>query len=218
MPLLTAADLAALPDELPSGPVKYELDNGRLVIESMRGGLTAADIDALPRDLPSGPVDYELDNGSLLIMSPTGERHGDIQLAIGTELKLQGERRGYGKAYVEVGLVLWKSPIRIVGPDVAFVKKSSAPVQKSPEGYLETIPELIVEVRSKNDTKPYLARKVADYLQAGVQLVWIVDPEESMVIEHRAGGAPRALGMADCLQCEEIIPGFELSIATLFGE
>src|SRR5579864_6201248 len=30
--LLTAADLAALPEELPSGPVLYELDNGRLII------------------------------------------------------------------------------------------------------------------------------------------------------------------------------------------
>src|SRR5437868_392799 len=30
--LLTAADLAALPDELPSGGVHYELDDGRLVV------------------------------------------------------------------------------------------------------------------------------------------------------------------------------------------
>ena len=35
--LLTAADLAALPDELPTGPVKYELDNGRLVTKAPAG-------------------------------------------------------------------------------------------------------------------------------------------------------------------------------------
>ena len=29
--LFTAADLEALPSELPSGPIDYELDNGRLV-------------------------------------------------------------------------------------------------------------------------------------------------------------------------------------------
>src|SRR5262245_46403378 len=43
--LLTAADLAALPDELPSGPVIYELDNGRLVVMPLPGqkhGLTGA--------------------------------------------------------------------------------------------------------------------------------------------------------------------------------
>src|SRR5947209_2652967 len=37
--LLTAADLAALPDELPSGPVKYELDDGRLVVMPLPGGI-----------------------------------------------------------------------------------------------------------------------------------------------------------------------------------
>src|SRR5260370_35960975 len=36
--LLTAADLAALPAELPSGPVLYELDNGRLIIMPPPGG------------------------------------------------------------------------------------------------------------------------------------------------------------------------------------
>lgn len=33
--LLTAADLAVLPDELPSGSVRYELNDGRLVIQSL---------------------------------------------------------------------------------------------------------------------------------------------------------------------------------------
>src|SRR5207248_9442375 len=40
--LLTAADLAALPDELPSGPVKYELDDGRLVVMPLPGGIHGA--------------------------------------------------------------------------------------------------------------------------------------------------------------------------------
>jgi Uma2 family endonuclease len=40
--LLTSADLAALPDELPSGPVEYELDDGRLVIISLPGGVLGA--------------------------------------------------------------------------------------------------------------------------------------------------------------------------------
>src|SRR5947208_9054838 len=40
--LLTAADLAALPDELPSGPANYELDDGRLVIMPAPGDVHAA--------------------------------------------------------------------------------------------------------------------------------------------------------------------------------
>jgi Uma2 family endonuclease len=151
-------------------------------------------------------------------MSPTGDRHADIHLAIGSELRLQGERRGHGKAYVEVGVILWKDPFRVVGPDVAFVKHASLPAKTSPEGYLETIPELIVEVRSKNDTKSYLARKVSDYLAAGVQLVWEADPEASTISEHRPGATQKSFGRNDTLQCEDIIPAFYLPLTELFRE
>jgi Uma2 family endonuclease len=178
--------------------------------------LTAADLAALPDELPSGPVKYELDNGSLIMMAPAGEPHADSQAFLITELKIQGERRGHGKAYGEVGVILWKNPFRVVEPDAAFVKKSSLPVKTSPERYLETIPELVVEVRSKNDTKPYVARKVADYIDAGVQLVWVVDPDESIVTEHRAGAPVKVLTRTDTLQCEEIIPGFRLPLSDLF--
>jgi Uma2 family endonuclease len=170
--------------------------------------LTAADLAALPDELPSGPVKYELDNGRLIMMAPAGEPHADVQSEFIAELKMQGERRGHGKAYGEVGVILWKDPFRVVEPDAAFVKSASLPMKISSEGYLETIPELIVEVRSKYDTKAYLARKVADYLASGVQLAWVIDPEESTVSEHRRGASPRKMLRDDTLQCDDIIPGF----------
>src|SRR4051812_2738945 len=40
--LLTVADLAALPSELPSGPVLYELDHGRLIILALPGDVHGA--------------------------------------------------------------------------------------------------------------------------------------------------------------------------------
>jgi Uma2 family endonuclease len=179
--------------------------------------LTAADLAALPDELPSGPVRYELDNGSLIMMAPAGESHADTQKFIVTELTVQGERRGCGKAYGEIGVILWKNPFRVVEPDAAFVKKTSLPLQISPEGYLETIPELIVEVRSKNDTKAYIARKVGDYLDAGAQLVWVIDPDDATAIEHYAGAAAKSLSITDVLECEDIIPGFRLPLRELFG-
>jgi Uma2 family endonuclease len=180
--------------------------------------LTAADLLEMPTELPSGPVDYELDNGRLVLMSPTSDKHGEIQLAIGSELRTQGQQKGLGKAYVETGVILWKNPDRVVGPDVSFISTRSLPVRKPPEGYLETIPELVVEVRSKNDTAAYLNRKVADYLHAGVQLVWVVDPDTNTAVEHRTGVAPKNLTTADVLVCDDIIPGFRLPLAELFKE
>src|SRR5947207_2148739 len=127
--------------------------------------LTVADLAALPSELPSGPVRYELDHGRLLIMAPPGDVHGAVESNITTDLKIQGERRGLGKVRSgEVAVILQRNPDRVVGADALFIATSSLPIRLAREGFLETIPDLAVEVRSKNDTLAALSRKVAEYL------------------------------------------------------
>jgi Uma2 family endonuclease len=179
--------------------------------------LTAADLAVLPSDLPSGPVVYELNNGRLVVMPPPGDIHGAVESNIGAELKIQGERRGLGKARSGgVGVILWKNPDRVVGPDAVFVAKESLPIRTSKEGYLETIPELVVEVRSKNDTGPEISRKVQDYFKAGVRVVWVSDPGKRTVTIYRPGQKAKVLHENDVLTIPDIIPGFELSVREVF--
>src|SRR5690349_251333 len=132
--------------------------------------LTVADLAALPNELPSGPVKYELDDGKLVLMAPPGGEHGRVQHRVGWVLAHYAERLGLGEAFGEVGIILRRNPDRLVGPDAAFVATRSLPVRLSSEGYLETIPELVVEVRSKNDTVPELREKIDEYLEAGVRI------------------------------------------------
>ncbi len=180
---------------------------------------TTADLEELPTDLPSGPIDYELDNGRLvLIMVPPGNIHGAAQSNIATHLKVQGEFKGLGKARTEVGVVLWKDPDRVVTPDVLFIASKSLPIRTSPEGYLETIPELVVEVRSKNDSLRYVERKVEHYLKAGVEVVWVVDPATKTVAVHTAQVAPVVFARADILELPGIIADFSLPVADVFQE
>jgi Uma2 family endonuclease len=178
---------------------------------------TAADLAAMPDELPSGPVNFELENGRFVLMSPTGWRHGNWQSRIAAALMVQGEQRGHGKVGTESGVVLRTNPDRVVGPDVLFVATRAMPVQESPEGFLLTIPNLVVEVRSKNDTTAYLNRKISDYQAAGVEVVWVVDPETTSVTEYQRQLPPKKYGRGDTLCCEGIIPGFQLSLDALFA-
>ena len=175
--LLTAADLAAMPDELPSGPAKYELEDGRLVVMPLPGGI-----------------------------------HGAVNANIVFQLKLQGDRRGYGKTLAETGVILRKSPDRVVGPDCCFVLAASLPLDYSPEGFLTSPPPLVVEVRSKNDTPAELERKAGEYLAAGAKLVWILDPIRTGVVVYQAGHSPKLLGLADDLTADGLIPGFRVNV------
>jgi Uma2 family endonuclease len=181
--------------------------------------LTMADLAALPSELPSGTVLYELHHGVLVTMPPPGDIHGAIESNLATELKVQGERRGHGKARSgEVGIVLARNPDHVDGADAVFITNARLPIRRSPEGYLETIPELIIEVRSKNDTLAALERKAQDYLQAGAVVVWVVDPSNRNVVEYRQGVPPRIYAEDDTLTVPDLIPGFAVPVREALQE
>lgn len=180
---------------------------------------TAADLELLPTDLPSGPIDFELDNGRLVfIMVPPGDLHGATQSNIVTQLKIQGEKKGYGKARTEVGVVLWRDPDRVVTPDVLFVAKTHLPICTSREGYLETIPSLVVEVRSKNDSLQYVERKVRDYLKAGVEVVWVADPAAMTITVHSPNAESVVHKEGETLELPGIIPDFAMPLSDAFEQ
>ena len=178
--------------------------------------LTAADLAAMPAELPSGSVKYELDDGKLVLMAPPGDDHGRMQSRVVFALTNHAENIGLGECRGEIGVILRRNPDRIVAPDAAFIANRSLPVRKSPEGYLETIPELVVEVRSKNDAVTELREKVAEYLAAGVQIVWVIDPRSQAVTVYRQGQNASELRIGDALTAEGVIPGFQVPVAELF--
>src|SRR5258708_8023781 len=96
--------------------------------------LTAADLAQMPSDLPSGPVLYELHHGVLITMPPPGDIHGALESNIATELKVQGERRGHGKARCgEVSVILQRNPDHVFGADALFISNARLPIRRSPE-------------------------------------------------------------------------------------
>jgi Uma2 family endonuclease len=181
--------------------------------------LTAADLAALPEMLPSGPVSYELFSGRLIMMSPTAGSHGEIQAAIARELGIQAVKPGFGKVWVESGFLIRSIPdTTLFGPDVAFICTARLPVKNTKEGFIETLPDLVVDVRSKNDTKAYLREKVKTYLDAGVGQVWVAEPETRSITIHQAGEDPQEIELAGTISDREFphIPGLELVLAEVF--
>ncbi len=192
------------------------IEEPRAAAEGVRR-LTVADLAALPSELPSGPVKFELDEGRLIqVMAQPGSDHGRMQSRISVVLDKYAESRGLGQAYAEVAVVLKRNPDRVLGPDAAFVAKASLPVRTSPEGYLETIPEIVVEVRSKNDLIAEMHRKAVKYLSAGVGIVWLIDPASKTVTVCRDQVSPQDLHAGDMLTAEGVISGLQFPVAELF--
>lgn len=177
--------------------------------------LTAADIARLPRTLATTDVRYELHDGRLMVMAPPGAGHARRQARFARYLLTEGEEKGHGQAFAEVGLLLRRNPDHLVGPDAAFLTTAQLPPRLSPEGYLLTVPALVIEVRSKNDTQPEIDEKVREYLAAGAVLVWVADPDARTVTAYRTGKPVATFGTTDTLTADPVIPGFSVPVADL---
>lgn len=162
-----------------------------------------------------GPA--ELIDGRVVPMSPTGGRHGRIELRLGRQL--DDYVTNLGNAWVvlgEVGIYIRRQPDRVRAADVAVFNKQTLP--EVPEGYLPVAPDLAVEIVSPTDRWADLRQKVQDYFSIGVARVWVVEPDNQAVLVFRSATEFTTLGLGDTLRGEGLLAGFEVPVATVLGE
>ena len=143
--------------------------------------------------------------------------HGWLAIKLGGRLDEHVTRLGLGTVLVEAGYVLERGPDTVRGPDVSFVSAARLPPDRIPEQFISGPPDLAVEILSPGDLWSAIEEKVADYLTGGARRVWVVDPRERRVIVRYADRPPRALTDRDILDGEDVVPGFALPLAELFG-
>jgi Uma2 family endonuclease len=109
------------------------------------------------------------------------------------------------------------APGKVRRPDVSFIRANRLPAEQDREGHCRIAPDLVVEVASPNDLYYEVEDKVAEYLAAGVRLVWVVNPPTRTIRIHRADGTQGYLREADELNGEDVVPGFRCRGAALFA-
>ena len=73
-------------------------------------------------------------------------------------------------------------------------------------------PAFIVEVRSRSDRLAALQRKMAEYIDNGALLAWLIDPFQRQVHVYRPGVAPEALDDPERVSGEPELPGFVFEV------
>lgn len=128
------------------------------------------------------------------------------------------EEHALGAAVTEMLFILDASRDLRRRPDVAFVSAARWPLQQEfPEtGDWDVVPELTVEVLSPNDVVKDVLAKLREYFHYGVQVVWVVLPEEQQVYVYTSPTQVRILTVDDTLTEEQLLPGFRLPLARLF--
>jgi len=169
--------------------------------------------------MPDAGFHYELVKGELIRMPPPGHEHGQLTMRIAGPLYQHVSTNDLGEVYAaETGFLINQDPDTVRAPDVAFISRQRLSAKGSVDVYWLGAPDLCVEVVSPGDTVGYLEEKVAEWLEAGSLMVWVVSPKLSTVTVYRSLTEVLMLTEKDVLDGAEIVPGFSLGVTEIFGE
>jgi Uma2 family endonuclease len=171
---------------------------------------TEDDLLAMPRNGDK----YELVDGEIRV-SPTGNRHSAVGAELVARLLAFVRERSLGHVMgADAGYRLPGGNVR--SPDVSFVAIGRFPDDRPTVDWARLAPDLAVEVLSPRDRTRHVLDKVGEYLDAGVRLVWIIDPQKKQATVYRSLVDGRHLGPDDHLDGEDVLPGFRCRLGDLF--
>ncbi len=110
-----------------------------------------------------------------------------------------------------------RNPDGARGPDVCYYSFERMPPGPAPAAFLETPPELCVEVRSPSNTWNDIFAKIGEYLDIGVTAILVLDPDRSTASVYRENGDQQILTVADTLTLPDVLPGFAVPVARFFA-
>ena len=157
----------------------------------------------------NGVPGVELIDGKIVRVPMTGGPHGYVLTNTSIILGTFAREAGLGRAFTgDVFVRTQADPIRMRGADVMFVSYARLPKgQPIPE--VPPTPELVFEVRSPHD-------RMGEYLNAGVGVVVLLDPETESASVHRQNEMHQLVHNGDELTLPDVLPGFAVPVKRFF--
>jgi Uma2 family endonuclease len=152
--------------------------------------------------------------GELIVMSPVGGESGNREAGLNAQVWIWNEQTQLGQVFSSSTIFQLPSDAKR-SPDVAWVAQarwlSLTPEQR--EKFPPIAPDFVIELRSKTDDLATLQAKMREYLDNGVRLGWLLNPQDQQVEIYQAGSAAKTLGLPAQLSGEDVLPGFVLNLS-----
>lgn len=152
--------------------------------------------------------------GKLVIVALTGGNTGRRNLKLTGHLWAWLETTGNGEGFdSSTGFRLPNGAIR--SPDLAWVRgdRWQQLTVEQQQRIVPMCPDFVVELRSPSDDIADLRMKMQEYLENGLQLGWLLDPETHTVEIYRPQQTTETLNAPASLSGEAVLPGFVLPLA-----
>lgn len=168
--------------------------------------------------LPDLPEWCELLDGKVVELMPPGFEHNDVLATLMLRMGLHVSERRLGKVLPgDTGIILRRNPDRVRGPDIAFFAADRVPPKAARRGFVDVIPDLVVEIISPTDRPGAVRQKLDEWLRVGVRLVVSVNPVQKTIRLERPGWNV-LLHEGEILNCAPVLPDFSMPVAELFAD
>ena len=151
--------------------------------------------------------------GDVIIMPPayteTGGKNFDLAVDFGIWARQNGTGKGFDSS---TGFTLPNGAMR--SPDVSWVRyeRWNALPKEKRKKFAQIAPDFVIELRSETDRLKDLQKKMREYIENGVQLGWLIDPQNKRVHIYRPKVETKVLENPKEVSGEPLLKGFVLNL------
>ncbi|QIP17680.1 Uma2 family endonuclease [Spirosoma aureum] len=153
------------------------------------------------------------ETGHIIIMPPTGLESSFTNNDLQTEVSIWNRKTKSGRVSdSNGGYTLPDRSMR--APDVGWVSKERlmSVLPEELKKFAHICPDFVIEVRSESDNLTELQAKMDKWLQNGVRLGWLVDPQSKTTTIYRPDQEPEEKPFTETLSGENVLVGFTLNV------
>lgn len=155
--------------------------------------------------------------GELIIMPPTlpdtGWRNSDLN----TDVNIWNRKSKKGIVFDSSTYFTLPNGARR-SPDVTWIKREKWDVLTAEQRkkVSRITPDFVIELCLSTDSLKSLQNKMTEYIENGVLLGWLIDPQTQKVHIYRANGEVEILENPKTVSGEDILQGFELNVREIW--
>ena len=174
------------------------------------------DLEQICRDNPD--LRFETDkHGKLIVMSPTGSLTGGRNSDLLAQVWNWNRQCKLGVVFdSSTGFRLFNGAIR--SPDVSWIaiNRWNSLSDKQKRGFAPIDPDFVIELLSPTDNLAETQQKMLEYIDCGVILGWLINPDRREVEIYRNGGNKEILNNPSSVFGEDILPGLTVDLTEIF--
>ena len=167
---------------------------------------------------PESKERREIVDGEVIMVAAPTLYHQTISVNILAPTHYYVTTQGLGRIWhAPVDIFVEQEPVRVRQPDLVFVSSERADILR--DRMINGGPDLVVEILSPSNNRPYMESKLADYARINVRECWLVSPEarniEVLRLEDSEWQRIYIHGVGERIE-SVVLPGLELDVADIF--